>query len=296
MKHFYSISNVERAAEIAQGASANSLQGSKDSKRPLPGLSIVVLNLNKPEYIVPLLKQLKEQEAAFLAGGASFEFIVGDTGSTDEKVLAAYRDLPSCGRVVSGLTYHFSRCNNQIAFGEAKFDTFLFLNNDIILPDRPTALWELYSHLSHHQQGDEPPVGALGTYLYFADGTIQHAGIELSRTPEIYGFCYHPFARQRLEIAALPQRLEVPAVTGAFLMMSAQLYSRIGGMDPLYAAECQDVALCLAAQRLGYRSELLNVGPVIHLENGTRTRGEENWPDRKRFMRKWSSFIEARFL
>ena len=78
--------------------------------------------------------------------------------------------------------------------------------------------------------------------------------------------------------------------------MRRQLFDQLGGFSESYSAECQDIDLCLRAHRLGYATRVENLGQVVHLENATRPKGEENWSDRRLFMRRWSSYLEAHFL
>jgi GT2 family glycosyltransferase len=70
------------------------------------------------------------------------------------------------------------------------------------------------------------------------------------------------------------------------------LFAKVGGFDERYAAECQDSDLCLRVNRLGVGCRVLDAGPLVHIENATRPKGEENWLDRALFIRRWSSYIE----
>jgi GT2 family glycosyltransferase len=76
-------------------------------------------------------------------------------------------------------------------------------------------------------------------------------------------------------------------------MTRRSLFRRLGGFDPLYAAECQDIALCLEAYRLGSTAACAHLGPIVHIENATRPKGEENWSDRQRFLRKYGALIRS---
>jgi GT2 family glycosyltransferase len=251
------------------------------------GLTVVILNKNSPELLTPLVRQLEAQLGAFAAAGVGCEVIVGDTGSSNPAILALYQAMPHGMRVVRDLRYNFSRCNNQLE-ALATFDTVLFLNNDIILPEAGDELLRAYTVLS-----SRPSLGVLGAVMRYPDGTIQHMGCGLLRDPGYWGLPYHAHARTRIaseEIAALA---DYPAVTGAFLMINRALFRACGGFDEGYAAECQDTALCLDARRLGYEVACANVGTIIHIENGTRPKGEEHWPDRQRFLRKYGAYIQA---
>ncbi len=251
-----------------------------------PGLSIIVLNKDRPDLLGALWESFPEVRRIGASRGVAVELLVGDTGSTDTAAVALLDTPPEGARVVRGLTYQFSRNNNDL-FGMSRRSVVLFMNNDVLIEDDPAALIDAYEHLL-----SDASLGALGAVLYFADGTIQHAGIDFLREPATYGLPYHPGARSARE---MPEGLflPVPAVTGAFLMVPAALFATVGGFDEGYARECQDVDLCLKVARLGRRIEIASLGHLVHLENATRTTGEEDWPDRALFLRRWGSFVET---
>jgi GT2 family glycosyltransferase/2-polyprenyl-3-methyl-5-hydroxy-6-metoxy-1,4-benzoquinol methylase len=262
----------------------------------LPGLSVMILNLDHPEFIIPLCDQLLQEKAAFADEGLAFEILVGDTGTTNRRVRAYYKANRNNIRVLPGLKYHFSKNNNVLA-REARCDTLLFLNNDIVLPPRePSAKPESPLLIMHRELHGKPGLGIVGAYLYFKDMGVQHAGMGFSKDPAIRGFCYHPRIREHVDPSSWPRFIEVPAVTGACLMVKAACFEQCAGFSEVYDAECQDVDLCLRALRSGNSVGIVNAGPIIHLENGTRPKKDEHGPDRQRFMRRWGSFIESKFL
>ena len=277
--------NTDRALAAARiGAPA---AGGQPAPR---GLSVIILNLNKPELIVPLVDSLTAMEPAFRAAGLGFEVLIGDTGSTDAAVLALYERVPAFVTVVRGLKYHFSRSNNEVFFGHAKYDTALFLNNDVIVADHPDCLMSMVRLLE--QRAD---LGAVGLCLFFPDGTVQHAGIDVFRSGPLRGFCFHPHARAIMPATAA-ESWDCLAVTAACVTVRSALFREVGGFDEGYRTECQDVALCLAVRRLGRGIAIVNAGKVLHLENATRPKGSEDWGDRQYFMRRWGSFIDAAAL
>lgn len=252
-----------------------------------PGLSIAILTLNKPELIVPLLDSLVAAKQVLRGQGTAVQILVGDTGSTDGEVLAAYDRLASEVEIVRGMQYQFSRCNNDLFYGVAQHDTVLFLNNDVVFDDAARSLTELM-----RVRRTDSTVGILGLLLHYPDGSVQHTGIDFFRDGPLAPLCYHPFhARALQEEPAFGHRFPAPAVTGAALLVDSRLFAELGGFDEAYHAECQDVALCLGARRLGYRIEVICAGRVLHLENATREKNSEDWRDRRRLVRKWASFI-----
>jgi GT2 family glycosyltransferase len=263
----------------------------KQTKKRSEGISVIILNLNKPELIVPLLESLVEAKAALTQRGLAIEIIVGDTGSTDEQVLALYDALKDDILVKRNMHYHFSRCNNELFDQLSTKHVALFMNNDIIFEDATAAIHCLYKQIV-----DNADVGIAGSYLFYPDMSVQHMGVNFFREGEARGFCYHPGHRQRMALPEDGFAAEVPAVTGAMLMIRSDLFFSVDGFDSLYEEECQDVSLCLSVKRMGYRIIGAYTGKTLHLENATRPNGSENWNDRNRFLRKWYLFVSETVL
>ena len=167
------------------------------------------------------------------------------------------------------------------------------MNNDVVLPNASGCLYEMLKIAEHSSKSN---YGVFGTIMNFLEGPLQHAGVDFFRQKEIQSLCYHPQTHLNLNESNFPLFFEVPAVTGAFLLMRSNLFESCSGFNEAYAAECQDIELCLRAHRMGSRAAIINIGHVVHYENGTRTKGEENWLDRQYFMRLWASYIQEKFL
>lgn len=253
------------------------------------GISVVILNLDKPEYILPLVKKLKECMLVFNKQGLNFEILIGDTGSTHPEVLNLYEDKDI--QVIKNLKYHFSKNNNTVAFENSKCEYILFLNNDIIFEDS-NLLYNLYVEAK-----SDPKISIFGHCLYFANETIQHRGIEFLKINEGRDFLpYHIDATKKIEFSLLPLQSEYDATTGAFLMIECLKFAQIRGFSEEYEKEAQDIDLCLKIRRLGFKIKVFNFAKVYHFENGTRKKGEESNFDRSLFVRRWSSFIEAKLF
>ncbi len=283
---WYVDSSQDRVGAVREARRALSLA----SEARIDGLAILILTKDRPEYIIPLVQQLATAVPAFAERQLALRILIGDTGSSERKVLDFYRRLPQGCELVSGLQYQFSRCNNQLLERAADYRSILFLNNDIRFADAPASLLRLYTRLHA-----EPDTGVVGAVLRFADGTVQHEGIAAFPDGPLRAFVHHPGARGPVSLGEGEER-RCLAVTGALLMARAEALRVTGGFDEAYAAECQDVDLCLAAARGGYASILLNAGEIIHFENGTRPAGEEVWADRRRLMRRWHNWIEEHWL
>jgi GT2 family glycosyltransferase len=280
--------NSERAREARR---INALRPGRQRKS---GLSIIILTKDKPELIAPLVSQLECEQKHLSEKGLACEVLIGDTGSTDGKVLSLYRQLAGheTTRVVEGLKYNFSSCNNELAFQYAQYDTFLFMNNDVILPEVGGVLQQIYGL----RTSSPPGLGCLGAFLNFPDGRVQHAGMDFCRDDERLGLPFIIHWKDRADRMDFQTVFEVPAVSGAFLMVGASVFQAVGGFHEDYEQECQDVELCLAVRRLGLRNYVVNVDKIIHIENASHAKGFENQRDRRRFLRRWQGYLEQQAL
>jgi hypothetical protein len=272
--------NAERAARVTM------TRRQLVAKSSNPGLSLLVLHKDRPDLLARLWSGFTKLRSVCIHEGIDVELLLGDTGSTDAETLTLLDNPPEGVGITRGMQYQFSRCNNDL-FGNANYATVLLMNNDVFIDERPEGVVEAYRALTA-----DPQLGAVGVVLLFEDGTAQHAGVEFLQIPELFAVPYHPGSRQ-LPVHKMGEVFTSSAVTGAFLMTPSDLFARSGGLDERYAAECQDIDYCLRLRRVGLDIRTLNVGPIYHVENGTRDPGEENWADRALFVRRWSSFVEC---
>jgi len=275
-------SNYERATHVVEHK--RKFTKAKSYKE---GLSIIILNLNKPELIIPLIESLIKAKKKFKEINYDVEIIVGDTGSRNKEVLTAYKKMSSDIILRENMKYHFSSCNNTLFYEQAAYSKILFLNNDVIFGDAFESIKMMI------ENNEDESTGITGQYLFYPDGSVQHMGVDFFKTGEYTGFCYHPKHREHIDIPSAGYSSIVPSVTGACLMIKSSLFYDTDGFDEDYSEEVQDVALCLSLKRLGFNSSIVYTGNVIHLENATRPKGSENWKDRRRFLRKWKSFVEV---
>lgn len=255
---------------------------------PTPALSVLILNLNKPELIAPLVEALKREEIVLKQAGWALEVLIGDTGSSDPATLKIYSELPDYFKIVFDLKYHFSKNNNELA-RRARFENLVFLNNDVIWADSEHPLLKLTHHLSLYPQNVYGPV------MFFENAAVQHAGVALTLSEDRL-VSYHPLSGIRIAVDQFKEQSPFVALTGAFLCLSKSLFGSLKGFDELYESECQDVDLCLKAVQAGHECVLLNLGSVHHLENSTRPKGEEHEGDRILFSKRWmGSFQKHKF-
>jgi len=155
----------------------------------------------------------------------------------------------------------FSTVNN-VGASLARGRLLLLLNSDV-LPDRPGWLGQLRDFYDA-----TPGVGAVSPKLLYEDGSIQHAGLFFDRPEgaEVWSN-EHFFKGLAGSLPAANVARPVPAVTGACLMISRDLYEQMGGLRGIYVqGDYEDSDLCLRLLEVGRESWYLPSVHLYHLE------------------------------
>ncbi|QEL20348.1 glycosyltransferase family 2 protein [Limnoglobus roseus] len=255
--------------------------------RSQPLVSVIVPNKDAPEMLARCIDSLAKSSYA------NFELLIVENGSTRPETFAYYRQLekqPHVRVVEWTKPFNYAAVNN-FAATQARGELLLFLNNDIeaVNPDWLERMVKL---------GVQPGVGAVGAKLYYADDTIQHAGIVVGMGG-VAGHGHLNFPRQA---AGYMQRLRftqnVAAVTGACLLCPTDVFREVGGFDEGFVLAFNDVDLCLQILAKGHRVVWTPHAELYHFES--KTRGYEDTPEKlKRFKRehdlfhiKWGHFLK----
>jgi GT2 family glycosyltransferase len=253
--------------------------------RPAPkslDLSILILTKDRIDLLQRCLDSLSDTWV-----DASYEILIGDTGSTSALTTDFYRSVSH--PVFYQGSYNFSRGNNDLA-RRAHGQYLLLLNDDTeaILPGVARIIQ------TFRQQRNE--IGAIGAKLLYPDFRVQHAGIFICAVPpyrnvgeHVYKFCWNSDPK-------VNESRIVPAVTGACLFTPRDLYLDSGGLDEAYEEECQDVDYCFKLrQKHGLHAYFCAQSVWIHKEGSTRT-AKENSADRELFIDRWRQLIEQEDL
>ncbi len=219
-----------------------------------------------------------------------YEIVVSDN-SSGEAVERFVRGWNAGARPVRYLDerhrpFNFAAiCNRAARSCDSPY--LLFLNDDtrVIGPAWLRAMIEL---------GARPEVGAVGARLLFPDGTIQHAGITLG----LYGRCGHLF--KGLDAASahyfgIDRAIRnVSAVTGACLLVRADVFAEVGGFDEEhFPVDHNDVDLCLRIGAKGYRVLYTPYAQLCHYESLSKgTIDHRAYPaELQEFARRWADRI-----
>lgn len=163
--------------------------------------------------------------------------------------------------VILKQNYGYSVANNvgaSISLGRL----LLLLNSDVI-PRHNGWIRKLESFYD-----SMPGIGALGPKLLFEDETIQHAGMYFEQHQDsTLWINEHYFKGYHSKFAAANKTRDVPAVTGACLMVSKRLFQEVGGLDCNYVqGDFEDSDFCLRLYERGYKNWYFPQVELFHLE------------------------------
>lgn len=199
-------------------------------------IGVVVLNWNGREHLGPCLDSLQ------LSDHPDFVVVVVDNGSQDGSVDYLH-DRGDVEVVALGENRRFSGGNNAGAERalELGADHLLILNNDTTVD--PGALKAISRTIVDGGHGLAAP------RIVYADdpGRIWYGG---GRFSPWTGYVGHRAIRRPIDAGADPAG-ETDWVTGCALAIRADLWQRLGGLDPGYYIYAEDVDLCLRARDLG---------------------------------------------
>ncbi len=155
----------------------------------------------------------------------------------------------------------FSGANNLAA--ELAIGRLLLLCNSDVLPDRAGWLPELTRTFD-----SIPAIGALAPRLLFEDGSLQHAGMYFDRpVGESAWTNEHYFKGLRGDFAPASVTREVPAVTGACMLVERAVFDALGGLrDRFVQGDFEDSDLCLRLRQEGRSSWYAAGVQLYHLE------------------------------
>lgn len=156
-------------------------------------------------------------------------------------------------------SFNYAAANN---FAARIIDAgLLCLLNDDVAPMGPGWLHAMAAQLA------DAEVAAVGAKLYYADRTVQHAGIVMG----LGGLCEHAFRFLPQNAPGYAGRAmldhEVSAVTGACLLVRRTAWRQVGGMDEIFATGFNDVDFCMKLRAAGHRIVLAARAELFHYES-----------------------------
>lgn len=248
------------------------------------GVTVVIVTWNTRDLTAESVQSVLSH-----GGGRVSEIIVVDNASTDGTGELLAECFPAIRLIRNARNVGFAAANNQGA-ASSESGILLLLNSDArLLPGALPAMLEVLER--------EPHAAMVGARLINADGSFQASH---TRFPNLI--------REFLILSGLGRLLLgrrypsrgpeidrgariVDYVEGACLLVRRQAFRDVGGLDTGYLMYSEEVDLCYALQRRGWRVWYQPAAAVVHLggaSSRTRPTGREAdlYRSRVRFFRK----------
>lgn len=272
-----------------------------------PKISIIIANKDHKEDLERCVNSIMEKSTY-----DNYEIIVVENNSETKEIKDYYTKLlgysyeekasenevlrSEDGKitvVTYGDKFNYSAVNN-LGVSYATGEYILLLNNDT---EVITVNW-MEELLMYAQRED---VGAVGAKLYYADKTIQHAGVVIGLgAHRTAGHTHYKQHRQNLGyMGRLCYAQNVTAVTGACLLVKKSLFDEVGGLEEGFAISLNDVDFCLKLRKKNLLNVFTPFAELYHHESISRglddqgEKAERYNQESAKFRDKWKAELEA---
>jgi GT2 family glycosyltransferase len=215
-------------------------------------LAVLLVNYNGREFLKPCI------ESIYQCAPPETQLILEDNASTDGSVEMVEQCFPSVAIVRSDRNLGFAGGNN-LAAKSAKARFLLLLNTDVVLldPISPVLEW-LESH---------PSYGAVSIEMLDRD-FVSQACTGRFPTPMrlllLRSMLVSPKTYERAKSSQIDSAYKVDWVQGSFLLIRADLWKGLNGLNESFFMYGEDVELCKRIQLSGLQCGYLRGYRYLH--------------------------------
>lgn len=257
---------------------------------PHPLVSVIIPNKDHIGELDACIRSIIEKSAY-----REFEVVIVENNSEDDETFAYYERITAEFDQVKVVrwegSFNYSAIINH-GVRHAAGSRLLLLNNDTEVIS-PNFIPEMLGYL------ERPEVGVVGAKLFFRDGLVQHAGIEVGPFDTIV-HVNQDFVDEREGYRGRATRPgNFSAVTGACQMVRRDVFEQVGGYDEDFAVGFNDADFCMRAKEAGYLTVFTPYAKLHHYEFTSRGREEvddakmRRWEgERELFQERWAKYFE----
>jgi GT2 family glycosyltransferase len=213
--------------------------------RPIPQLSVVIVNYRQWTETARLVRQLRATEG--VQRGA-VEIMVVDNHSPPHPLIRRLRHWRGVSLRRWGRNRGYARAVNEgCRLSQGKW--LLLLNPDVTLSD---GFLDRVLSLAEELAAEEPRAGIVGFRLRNSDGSRQ---LSAGRFPTLLGTLaglFLPRERRKYRPLHYGRRCRVPWVTGCCVLIRRDCLYDLGGLDEDFFLYYEDVDLCRRAREQGW--------------------------------------------
>lgn len=222
-------------------------------------VSVVIVNYNTRSYLDACLSSVYMQTTC------SHEIFVIDNNSTDGSIEMVKTKYPSVHLIINDHNAGFAKANNQ-GFRKARGKYFFMLNPDTVVMDN--AIDKLVNFMEHYKE-----VGICSPKNVGNDGELQ---FNCDHFPSIWNiFCeyfnlnnlfpqFQLFRRSRMQYWDYSSRRSVDRVMGCSLLIRADIYKSLNGLDEKYFMYFEETDLCYRTFKNGFQTIFMPEAVIVH--------------------------------
>ena len=234
-------------------------------------ISVIIVNYNVREFLnnalISLFKALERY---------SSEVFVVDNASDDGSVELIQKNFPNVHLIVNTENLGFAKANNQ-ALKRSTGKYLLLINPDTLIQE--DTFEKLIEFFTTHSDS-----GMVGCKILNPDGSLQLPCRRSFPTPWVaftktFGLStLFPnsklFARYNLTYLNPDETCEVDAVSGSFMMITREVYEKIGGLDETFFMYGEDLDWCFRVQQSGWKVNYVPTTSIIHYKGESTKRSD----------------------
>ncbi|GAB2652988.1 glycosyltransferase family 2 protein [Flavihumibacter cheonanensis] len=230
-----------------------------------PLVSVVILNWNGQQHLSNFLPSVKAHACA------GMELVVADNASTDDSVNWLRNHHPDVRIIQLEKNFGFAKGYNE-ALKQVQANYYVLLNSDVEV----TAGW-LEPMLKLLESNERIGACQPKIKMYHDKTSFEYAGAAGGWLDSLG----YPFARGRIfdfceqDLGQYDDTAEVFWASGAALLVRADLYHRLGGLDEFFFAHQEEIDFCWRLQLAGYKVMVCPASVVFHVGGGTLPKGNE---------------------
>jgi len=226
-------------------------------------VSIVIVNWNARDYLRDCLRSIRDNVSI------AVETIVIDNASSDGSAAMVSGEFPGVALIANTANRGFAAANNQ-GIRAARGRYVLLLNPD-------TVVYKETLEKSVEFADSNPRVGVLGCRVLEAEDRVQRTcfsfpgpmnlllvELGLQRVFPRSRF----FGRPELGWWDRDSELDVPVVSGMYMLVRRAAIERVGVMDEDYFVYAEEADWCFRIAKAGWRCVFAPVGSILHREGG----------------------------
>lgn len=224
----------------------------------MPSIAVVILNWNGKEYLKQFLPSVVEYSP-------QARIIVADNGSTDESIFFLEANFPTVEIIRLNQNYGFCEGYNR-ALAQLNTDYFVLLNSDL----QVTEGW-LESMISLLETNKNVAACQPKILSYSEPTQFEYAGAAGGFIDQ-WGY---PFCRGRIfstleqDLGQYNDNVEIFWATGACLLIRAEVYKQINGLDADFFTHMEEIDLCWRLINNGHQIYYCSNSTVYHVGGGT---------------------------